>query len=699
MKPNTKPNKLINEKSPYLRQHAYNPVDWYPWGDEAFARAVEENKPVFLSIGYSTCHWCHNMARESFESDDVAALLNEHYISVKVDREERPDVDHAYMKVCQSLTGQGGWPLTIIMTPQKIPFFAGTYFPREKKYNLPGIKEILNGIARVWEEQREMLEEKGLGLLNALQEMERGEANTEAIEGGLVEKAATALQQAYDHQYGGVGTAPKFPIPHSLTFLLRTWERSGNAETLEMVVHTLKKMRQGGIFDQLGYGFHRYSVDERWLVPHFEKMLYDQALLALAYVEAYQVTGENLFADTAHAVFTYTLGEMQDRGGAFYAAENAESEGVEGKYYIWQRDEIMGILGEAEGNLICDYFGVTEQGNMGDGQNVLHLPLDDQAFLKKHGIAEREWHFTLEQSRKTLLLARNQRIRPSRDDKILTSWNGLMISALAKGGGALRGEFYLQQARRAADFILAKMMVKGELYHRYMEGDVAFPAFLEDYAFFCAGLLDLFEATQDAYYLEQAMQLNQKMLENFWDKEQGGLFLAPLGNTELPLTGKDAYDGATPSGNSVAALNMLRLAVFTANDALEQKAVSLFNSFTRLIKASPSSFTAMLSAYEFARGPQQQIVIASVNGDELAGKMMGKVQELFLPRRVLLRSDGGEDGRLHKLCPYLADKTPVQGKTAAYVCQNYSCQAPVTSVDELLKQLRGTGKEDKDSLG
>jgi uncharacterized protein len=338
-----------------------------------------------------------------------------------------------------------------------------------------------------------------------------------------------------------------------------------------MVTHTLKKMRQGGIFDQLGYGFHRYSVDEKWLVPHFEKMLYDQALLALAYIEAYQATGETLFADTAHAVFTYTLGEMQDRGGAFYAAENAESEGVEGKYYTWQRDEIVGILGEQEGSLICDYFGVTEQGNMEEGQNVLHLPLDDQTFLKKHGLKEREWHFTLEQSRKTLLEARNKRIRPSRDDKILTSWNGLMISALAKGGGALRGEIYLQEARRAADFILAKMLINGELYHRYMEGDVAFPAFLEDYAFFCAGLLDLFEATQDAYYLEQAMQLNQKMLELFWDDEQGGLFFAPADNTELPLTGKEAYDGATPSGNSVAALNMLRIAVFTADDALQEK--------------------------------------------------------------------------------------------------------------------------------
>lgn len=682
------PNRLINAKSPYLLQHAYNPVDWYEWGEEAFEVAKRENKPIFLSIGYSTCHWCHNMARDSFDADDVAALLNEHYISIKVDREERPDIDNAYMKVCQALTGQGGWPLTIIMTPQKIPFFAGTYFPREKKYNLPGLKDILKGIARVWEEKREMLEEKGQGLVNALVQMEQNEgADSDGIKGELLEKATYDLQQQYDRQYGGFGKAPKFPIPHSLTFLLRTWERSGDAETLNMIVNTLKEMRRGGIFDQLGYGFHRYSVDEKWLVPHFEKMLYDQALLAIAYVEAYQATGEKLFSDTAHAVFTYILGEMQNRGGAFYSAENAESEGVEGKYYIWQRDEIMGILGEKEGNLVCDYFGVTAEGNMGDGQNVLHLPFDESAFLNKHGLTERQWHFILEQSRKALLEARKKRIRPSRDDKILTSWNGLMISALAKGSGALRGDVYLQEARRAADFILSEVVVDGELYHRYMEGDVAFPAFLDDYAFFCAGLLDLFEATQDSFYLEKAIQLNEKMLEDFWDGEKGGLFFAPSGNAELPLTVKEAYDGATPSGNSVAALNLLRLAAFMADDELEQKAKALFSSFARLINTTPSGFTAMLTAFDFSLGPVQQIVIAAVTDDELAEKMLRKVKELFLPRHVLLCANG--DGRLRKLCPYLDDKKAVQGKSTAYVCRDYSCQAPVSSVEELLKQLTG----------
>ncbi len=683
-----KPNRLVNAKSPYLLQHAYNPVDWYEWGDEAFARAKKENKPIFLSIGYSTCHWCHNMARDSFEAEDVAALLNEYYISIKVDREERPDIDHAYMKVCQALTGQGGWPLTIIMTPQKIPFFAGTYFPREKKYNLPGFKDILKGIARIWGEKREMLEEKGQGLVSALVQMEQDEkADSDGIKGELLEKATYDLQQQYDRQHGGFGKAPKFPIPHSLTFLLRTWERSGDAETLKIIVNTLKQMRRGGIFDQLGYGFHRYSVDEKWLVPHFEKMLYDQALLAIAYVEAYQATGEKLFSDSAHAVFTYVLGEMQDRSGAFYSAENAESEGVEGKYYTWQRDEIMDILGDQEGNLVCEYFGVTEEGNMGTGQNVLHLPFDESAFLNKHGLTERQWHFTLEQSRKALLEARQKRIRPSRDQKILTSWNGLMISALAKGSGALRGDVYLQEARRAADFILAEMVINGILYHRYMDKDVAFPGFLEDYAFFCAGLLDLFEATQDPYYLENAIQLNKKMLELFWDQEQGGLFFAQSVNAELPLTGKEAYDGATPSGNSVAALNLLRLAAYMADDKLEQKAKSLFGSFARLINSSPTGFTAMLTAFDFSLGPVRQIIIAAVTGDELAEKMLGKVKELFLPRRVLLCSDG--DGRLNKLFPYLDDKAAVQGKSTAYVCYDYSCQAPVTSVEGLLKQLTG----------
>ncbi len=685
-----KPNRLVHAKSPYLRQHAYNPVDWYEWGEEAFARARAENKPIFLSIGYSTCHWCHNMARESFEAEDVAAVLNEHYISIKVDREERPDIDHAYMKVCQALTGQGGWPLTIIMTPEKIPFFAGTYFPRERKYHLPGIKSILEGISRVWQEKREMLEEKGQELIETLQQWERGDAAGEGeIAADVLEKGVRALQQSYDREYGGFGAAPKFPIPHSLTFLLRAWKRRGDEEILQMVVQSLKKMRQGGIFDQLGYGFHRYSVDQRWLVPHFEKMLYDQALLAQAYVEAYQVTGEPLFADTAHAVFTYVLGEMQDKGGAFYSAENAESEGVEGKYYTWRYAEIMELLGEKEGSLICDYFGVIPEGNMEGGQNVLHLPADEGEFRKKHGLSSKEWAYLLEESRKLLLKARSRRVRPSRDDKILTSWNGLMIGALARGGAALRAEIYLKEARRAADFILATMQRNDLLYHRYMEGDVAVPGFLEDYAFFCAGLLDLFTALQDPFFLEETWRLHQKMEELFWDSERGGFFYVPHGMAELPLSGKDAYDGAVPSGNSVAAQNLLRLAAITGDETMEEKAKMIFRSFGRLVSASPHGFTAMLSAYDFARGPRQEVVIAAADDDLLGRKMLEKVQGMFLPHSVLLYTgDGGErEERLRALCPSLQDKVVLQGKATAYVCRNYSCQAPVNSVEELVRQL------------
>lgn len=632
------------------------------------------------------------MARESFAAADVAALLNEHYISVKVDREERPDIDHIYMKICQTLTGRGGWPLTIIMTPEKIPFFAGTYFPRERKYNLPGLKEILYEISRIWQEKQDMLEKKGRNLILAVQQWEQGaEKKDGEMETTLVDDTIKALKQSYDHLNGGFNPAPKFPMPHSLTFLLRTWARSGDNKMLEMVVHTLQKMRRGGIFDQLGYGFHRYSVDERWLVPHFEKMLYDQALLAPAYIEAYQATAEPLFADTAHAIFTYVLGEMQDRDGAFYTAENAESEGVEGKYYTWRHEEIIDILGKEEGSLICDYFGVTPGGNMEGKQNVLSLPLTDEDFQEKHSLPKKEWQLLKEQSRKKLLQARGRRIRPSRDEKILTSWNGLMISALARGGGTLHVDFYLEQARRAADFILEKMLVDDLLYHRYMEGDVAVPAFLEDHAFFCAGLLDLFEAIQEPLYLEQALRLQQKMLEDFWDEEQGGFFFAADSSMELPLTGKDAFDGATPSGNSVAALNLLRLAAITADEKLEQRAAALFDSFAPLVKDSPASFTALLSAYDFARGPVQQIVIAAANGNPVARKMMQKVQELFLTRRVLLQNRGEEEKQLHELCPYLEDKKAIRGKATAYLCQDYSCQAPVSSVEELLEQLADDG--------
>lgn len=687
MKPAGKTNRLINEKSPYLLQHAYNPVDWYPWGEEAFEAARSKDLPIFLSIGYSTCHWCHNMARDSFEDDKLAWILNEHFISIKVDREERPDVDQLYMNVCQMFTGQGGWPLTVIMTPDKIPFFAGTFFPREPRYNMPGLKNILKEVAQLWERDRKSLEEKGREVLGSLKKQQAGRAEGVVREGTL-QQAAEGLKKIFDRTHGGFGRAPKFPMPHSLTFLLRMWKRSGEEDYLNMVKHTLESMERGGIFDHLGYGFHRYSVDEKWLVPHFEKMLYDQALLAGAYVEAYQATGIESFADTAHKIFTYVLGEMQDQNGGFYSAENAESEGVEGKYYLWEKQELLEALGEERGELLCSYWGVTGKGNFEEGKNILHLPRRRDAFLEEQGIDQREWFFLLEESRKMLLDKRLQRVRPSLDDKILTSWNGLMIGALAKGAGALKGEIYARAAAKAAEFILREMeKEEGTLLHCYRGGEAAIKGFAEDYAYFVSGLLDLYEALPEPLYLEKALSLTEKMLDLFRDKEEGGLSQSRSDSGDLPLQVREAFDGALPSPNSVAAQNLLRLASITSDENLETKALELIESFGSFLKQSPAGFTAMLSAADFALGPVQEIVVAGERDDPVTEKMLSAVYERFLPRKVFLSF--GEDNfeRLQRTSPHIQDKKPLQDSATAYLCRNFSCLQPLTDPEEWGKLL------------
>lgn len=681
-------NRLLREKSPYLLQHAYNPVDWYSWSEEAFDKAGSEDKPIFLSIGYSTCHWCHNMARDSFEDEEVAQILNEHFVSIKVDREERPDVDQLYMNVCQMFTGQGGWPLTVIMTPGKIPFFAGTFFPKEPRYNMPGLKNILLEVARLWKEDRKALEQKGQEVLGALQKQQAGRAEG-VLQESTLRQAGESLKKIFDRTHGGFGRAPKFPMPHSLAFLLRLWKRRGEEDYLHMVTRTLEHMERGGIFDHLGYGFHRYSVDEKWLVPHFEKMLYDQALLGSAYVEAYQATGMENFADTAHKIFTYVLGEMQDQNGGFYSAENAESEGVEGKYYLWEKQELLQALGEEKGELFCSYWGVTAKGNFEKGQNILHLPRGVDAFLEEQGLDRREWFFLLEESRKKLLEARGKRVRPSLDDKILTSWNGLMIGALAKGAGALKGEVYARAAVKAADFILHKMeKEEGTLLHRYRDGEAAIEGFAEDYAYFASGLLDLYEAVPDPRYLEKALSLTEKMLQLFWDKEQGGLSQSGFDSGELPLQVREAFDGALPSPNSVAAQNLLRLAALTSDENLQRRAQELVESFGSFLKESPAGFTALLAAVDFALGPVQEIVVAAAEaGDPLQGKMLNAVYERFLPRKVLLSFGEKDFQRLQRISPQLLDKKPLEGKTTAYLCRNFSCLQPTTDPGEWEKLL------------
>ena len=596
MKDNPGGNRLAGEKSPYLLQHADNPVDWYPWGEEAFATAMEQNKPIFLSIGYSACHWCHVMEHESFEDEAVARLLNEHFISIKVDREERPDIDNIYMKVCQAMTGSGGWPLTVFMTPGGKPFFAGTYLPKKSKYGRPGMLELLPHMASLWKNDRERLEKIGDKAAEALESF-----TVTGDERDLSEKTlATAysrLDASYDEVHGGFGGSPKFPTPHQLSLLLRYWERTGEKKALEIVGTTLRKMYGGGIYDHLGKGFHRYSTDAMWLVPHFEKMLYDEAMLAIAYLETYQATGNGFYEKVATEIFEYVLRDMTSPEGGFYSAEDADSEGEEGTFYVWTKREIMEALGEEDGKIFCMRYGVTDRGNF-EGKNVLHISSDADADEGSLGMMKEK-----------LFTIRSKRPRPMLDDKVLADWNGLMIAALARGARVTGKPEYAAAASKAADFILGGMRTsEGRLLHRYREGEAAIPGYLDDYAFLIWGLIELYEATFEARWLSEALELTGSMIELFGDSddEKGGFFFTGSDAEKLIVRTKEIYDGAVPSGNSVAALCLLRLGRMTGRTDLESAADALLKEFSGPFSGSAAAYTQMLIALDFALGPGRE---------------------------------------------------------------------------------------------
>jgi uncharacterized protein YyaL (SSP411 family) len=682
-------NRLINEKSPYLLQHAHNPVDWYPWGKKAFARAQKEDKPVFLSIGYSTCHWCHVMARECFEDAEVAALLNEHYVCVKVDREERPDLDQLYMDACQALTGQGGWPLTVWLTPDKKPFFAGTYFPKRSRYGIPGLMELLPRLASLWRERREQVAEMGEKLLQALAAQGRDEGG-EALPGPeLLDAAYRLLRDSYDGQYGGFGGAPKFPLPHRLFFLLRYWKRTGEAKALEMAVQTLKAMFRGGIFDQLGYGFHRYSTDARWLVPHFEKMLYDQALLAMAYLEAYQATGDEEFAAAARAVFTYLLRDLRLPEGGFCAAEDADTEGEEGLFYLWTPAEIAAVLGEERGRLVAEYFGVSERGNFEKGRSVLHRPQGHEQFAAMKGMNPAALQGLIDDARERLREARGKRERPFRDDKILAAWNGLAIAALARGAAVLGEPRCAEAAAWAAAFIKEKMVAPGgRLLRRYRGGEAAIPAYLDDYACLAWGLLELYRATFDAAHLRWSLSLSESMLELF--AGPGGALQYAGSDRAEDLPGyADAYDGAVPSGNSVAALNLLQLGWLTGRREWWDRGERIIRAFSGNLQRSPAAHTFMLAALDFALGPSAELVIAGEAGSEEVEEMAAVVRRSFHPNIVLLFHPSGLEGEeVAALVPFIEPMTAPRGGAAAYLCRDRSCLAPVSDAAALEALLR-----------
>lgn len=682
-------NRLIHEKSPYLLQHGGNPVNWYPWGEDAFARAKKEKKPIFLSIGYATCHWCHVMAHESFEDEVVARLLNRHYIAIKVDREERPDVDKIYMSVCRSLTGRGGWPLSIFMTPEGRPFFAGSYFPKSSRMGMPGFMDVLKQVAAMWQDDRAGIVKAGDNITTAIQPRPILDSPVTLASIETLKKGYTQLARTFDPGQGGFGGAPKFPTPHHLTFLLRWHKRSGDLVSVKMVEKTLDAMRRGGIFDQIGLGFHRYSVDEKWLVPHFEKMLYDQALLAMAYTEAYQATGKVRFGRVAREIFTYVLRDMTDREGGFYSAQDADSEGKEGLFYVWTPHEVKERIGDKLGDLFCRFYDITEAGNFEEGRSIPNMRMSLETFGAREGMELKELEAVLKDAGVRLFDARKRRVHPLKDDKILTSWNGLMIAAFAKGYQVVGDQAYADAAGNAAGFILGNLKRSdGRLLRRYRQGEAAHPGYLDDYAFLIWGLIELYEATFKISCLEEAIALNEAMIDIFWDKQGCGLYFTGKGNEPLITRSKEVYDGALPSGNSVAALNLLRLSRLTGDIDLEKKADQLTRVFAAEVTEHPMAYTQLLAALDFMAGPSLEIVIAGDPSLDTTHAMLGAVRRRFLPNKVLLlRPEGAEGKRLAALSPFVEPMRPVDHQPAVYLCEQYSCRKPITRVSELESAL------------
>jgi uncharacterized protein YyaL (SSP411 family) len=677
-------NRLAGEKSPYLLQHAHNPVDWFPWGEEAFEKARREGKPVFLSIGYATCHWCHVMERESFESETVAAYLNEHFVSIKVDREERPDVDDIYMGAVQALSGQGGWPLSVFLTSDKKPFFGGTYFPYPGKYGRPSFLDLLQHIAGLWTSDRQKVLGSADAIAKHLQEGVTSFATGEALGAATLTEAFEQLRRRFDQAHGGWGTGTKFPTPHVMSFLLRYHARTGEPEALRMVTRTLDAIVQGGLRDHLGGGFHRYCVDREWVIPHFEKMLYDQALLVRALVEAHLVTGDARYAAVARETVEFVLREMTTQDGAFTSAWDADSEGVEGKFYVWTEAELKALLG-ADFAPFAQVYGVTKDGNFDEfpGENQLVLAAKVEDVAKKHGLTPAALEEKLAASRAKLLAVRARRVPPLHDDKVLADWNGLMIGALAAAARGLGEPRYAEAAARAATFVLERMRgpasgpESGALQHRWRDGQLAIPAMSDDLAFMSWGLLDLYAATRDPRWLGEAKRLTDELVAGFWDEQGGGVFLTRAG-TDLIHRPKPSYDGAVPAGASVAALVFATLGTLAQDDAQVQRAQQTLAAAAELLaKAGGHGATQALQALDLLVGPVREVVVAGDLGDPATQALLDVLDRRYLPRTLVVHRPADPAGPIAELAPFVAAQGPRDGKPTAYVCQDYACQSPV----------------------
>jgi uncharacterized protein YyaL (SSP411 family) len=690
------PNRLAGETSPYLLQHANNPVDWYPWGPEALQKAKEENKPIFLSIGYSACHWCHVMAHESFENPHIAAIMNERFVNIKVDREERPDLDSIYMEAVQAMTQHGGWPMSVFLTPEGVPFYGGTYFPPEPRHGMMSFPQVLLSVSTAFKEKADQIHEGTEQMKQYLQQSGTLRPSRSEPEVGILDAAARTLAGQIDRVQGGTQGAPKFPQPMALEFMLRYYHRTGDRNILALAELTLEKMARGGIYDQLGGGFHRYSVDDRWRVPHFEKMLYDNALLARVYLAAFQLTGNELYARITQETLDYVMREMVSPEGGFYSTQDADSESEEGKFYVWTPAEVFDVLGPEEGKLFNLLYDVSQRGNF-EGHNILNLPRTPGTVAAVAGVPEERINEIASEGRRKLYEARSKRVWPGRDEKVLVGWNGLMLRAFAEAASVFDREDYRRTAMRNAEFVLSTLVQKegvpeGEvrLFRTYKDGKAHIDAFAEDYAFYAAGLLSLYEATFEPRWIETARALMDTLLAHFSDPN-GGFFTTADFHESLVARPKELYDNAIPSANSVGAEALLRLYLFTTEPEYEQRALQTMQPLMDVLGQGPTAFGQMLCALDLYLGPSAEVAII---GEMRAGDMMEMLRAVwnpYVPNKVVAAAEA-EDEEAARIVPLLADRPQVDGKATAYVCRNYICEAPTTEPLEVARLLTNRTK-------
>jgi uncharacterized protein len=671
-------NELAGETSPYLLQHAHNPVQWHPWNQAALSKAKSENKPILLSIGYSACHWCHVMERESFEDEETARLMNDNFVNIKVDREERPDLDSIYMTVVQMMTGRGGWPMTVFLTPDQEPFYCGTYFPPQDYHGMPSFRRVLASIAGAFKNQRQTIEKDAITIVNELQKSvllhdDQGDLKAEVLETAIAEICAN-----FDSNSGGFGAAPKFPPAMALDFLMRSYRRTGHKPTLEIVDLTLSKMANGGIYDQLGGGFHRYSVDAEWLVPHFEKMLYDNALLSRAYLDAYLLTGNNLYRTIVEETLDYTAREMTSPEGGFYSSQDADSEGEEGAFFLWTVEEVKSILGGKESDIFCRYFGMSPEGNF-EGKNILSVPRSIDLIARLSNIDVDLAREIIQRGRKSLFANREKRVKPNRDEKILTAWNGLMLRSFAEAANALDRDDYRGIAAKNASFLLSHLCCNDRLLRSYKDGRARFNAYLEDYSCLIDGLISVYEATFDIQWIKEAEALAESMVSKFWDPKGKGFYFTSDDHEVLIHRPKEFYDNATPSGNSAAAYALLRLSGLTGERRWADYSISVLRSSAELMERHPSAFPNMLCALDFYL-ERREIAIVGRPGEEDTRALLNEVFRMYCPNKTVA---SGTEKELF----LLKDKFQIDGKATAYVCRNYACGLPVTSASELRDAL------------